>query len=88
MSAALVKILTKIFFIHDGIKRLQSWLMEHSEDCPVVKEDDRFGPPVHRPGKIVCIGLNYRDHAAESNMNLPQEPIIFFKATSSLVGPE
>jgi len=47
----------------------------------------RRGPPIGRPSKIVCIGLNFRDHAAESKMELPKEPVIFFKSTTSLVGP-
>jgi 2-keto-4-pentenoate hydratase/2-oxohepta-3-ene-1,7-dioic acid hydratase in catechol pathway len=47
----------------------------------------RLGPPICRPSKIVCIGLNFRDHAAESKMEIPREPVIFFKATTSLVGP-
>mgnify|MGYP006201784615 CR=1 FL=1 len=51
-------------------------------------EDVRLGPPVRRPGKIICIGLNFRDHAAESDMALPTEPVIFFKATSALSGPD
>jgi len=46
-----------------------------------------MGPPIDRPSKIVCIGLNFRDHAAESKMELPKEPVIFFKSTTSLVGP-
>jgi 2,4-diketo-3-deoxy-L-fuconate hydrolase len=47
----------------------------------------RWGSPVSRPGKIVCIGLNFRDHAAESRMEAPKEPVIFLKATTSLVRP-
>jgi 2-keto-4-pentenoate hydratase/2-oxohepta-3-ene-1,7-dioic acid hydratase in catechol pathway len=47
----------------------------------------RIGAPIPRPGKIVCIGLNYADHAAESGMEIPSEPIIFFKAPNTLVGP-
>jgi 2-keto-4-pentenoate hydratase/2-oxohepta-3-ene-1,7-dioic acid hydratase in catechol pathway len=47
----------------------------------------RLGPPIRRPSKIVCIGLNFRDHAAESGMEIPLEPVIFLKATSSLCGP-
>lgn len=46
-----------------------------------------LGPPIARPSKIVCIGLNFRDHAAESKMEIPKEPVIFFKSTTSLVGP-
>lgn len=56
-------------------------------DLPEVSEDVRWGAPVARPGKLVCIGLNYADHAAESGMDLPEEPVIFFKATSAIVGP-
>ena len=47
----------------------------------------RLGSPVARPSKIICIGLNYSDHATESNMQLPPEPVVFFKATSAIVGP-
>jgi 2-keto-4-pentenoate hydratase/2-oxohepta-3-ene-1,7-dioic acid hydratase in catechol pathway len=47
----------------------------------------RLGPPLCRPSKIVCIGLNYRDHARETGAEIPKEPVIFFKATTSLVGP-
>ncbi|MCG8384808.1 MAG: fumarylacetoacetate hydrolase family protein, partial [Cytophagales bacterium] len=50
-------------------------------------EPSRLGPPVHRPGKIICVGLNYRKHAAESGMEVPGEPVLFFKATSSMAGP-
>lgn len=48
----------------------------------------RLGPPVPRPGKILCIGLNYRDHAAESNMKLPERPILFSKFSTSINAPE
>jgi 2-keto-4-pentenoate hydratase/2-oxohepta-3-ene-1,7-dioic acid hydratase in catechol pathway len=47
----------------------------------------RLGPPLARPSKIVCIGLNYADHAKESGAEIPKEPILFFKATSAIVGP-
>jgi 2-keto-4-pentenoate hydratase/2-oxohepta-3-ene-1,7-dioic acid hydratase in catechol pathway len=47
----------------------------------------RLGSAVCRPSKIVCIGLNYRDHAAETKADPPKEPVLFFKATTSLVGP-
>ena len=48
----------------------------------------RFGPPIARPGKVVCIGLNYRDHAAEMNAAIPQEPVVFMKDPFSVVGPD
>lgn len=54
---------------------------------PEVLPDVRWASPVARPSKIICIGLNYADHAAESKMELPKEPVVFFKATSSLAGP-
>lgn len=47
----------------------------------------RLGPPIQKPGKIICVGLNYRKHAKESGMAAPEEPILFFKATSAIVGP-
>lgn len=53
---------------------------------PVV-EDARIGPPVAGVGKIICIGLNYSDHAAEAGMEVPPEPVIFAKATSAICGP-
>jgi 2-keto-4-pentenoate hydratase/2-oxohepta-3-ene-1,7-dioic acid hydratase in catechol pathway len=54
---------------------------------PVVEASTRIGACVGNVGKFVCIGLNYADHAAESGMSLPEEPVIFFKATSSIMGP-
>ena len=53
----------------------------------MAQTDARIGAPVARPGKIVCIGLNYADHVAESNAEMPTEPVVFFKATNTLVGP-
>jgi 2-keto-4-pentenoate hydratase/2-oxohepta-3-ene-1,7-dioic acid hydratase in catechol pathway len=55
---------------------------------PSVSGTPRFGPPIARIGKIVAIGLNYSDHAAETNATPPKEPIIFMKATTSLAGPD
>lgn len=57
------------------------------EKFPVVPEGTRIGPCVGRVGKFICIGLNYSDHAAESGMAVPKEPILFFKATSAICGP-
>jgi 2-keto-4-pentenoate hydratase/2-oxohepta-3-ene-1,7-dioic acid hydratase in catechol pathway len=56
-------------------------------DLPKVPGDVRLGPCVGMVGKFICIGLNYADHAAESGMELPEEPVIFFKATSAICGP-
>ncbi len=55
---------------------------------PVVEGTPRIGACVGHVGKFICIGLNYADHAAESGMALPEEPVIFFKATSAIMGPD
>ncbi|MFJ6392909.1 fumarylacetoacetate hydrolase family protein [Streptomyces sp. NPDC091972] len=55
---------------------------------PVVPDPERFGPPLRDVGKIVCIGLNYRAHAAETGAQLPKEPILFLKASDTVVGPD
>ncbi len=75
------------FFANDGLNRLKKWLDDQHSNCPKVSDQERLASPIYKPSKIVCIGLNYSDHAAESNMELPVEPIIFFKSTSSIVGP-
>jgi len=75
------------FFGASGVADLRAWLAKNGDKARRVAESVRLGPPVSRPGKIVCIGLNFRDHAAESGQQAPQEPVIFFKATSSLAGP-
>jgi 2,4-didehydro-3-deoxy-L-rhamnonate hydrolase len=75
------------FFGSGGLDRLRDWARREASRAPRVADGVRLGPPIDRPSKIVCIGLNYRDHAAESGMALPVEPVIFFKATTSIVGP-
>lgn len=75
------------FFGENGIEKLQDWLKNNQDSCPVVGDDVRLGPPLMRPSKIVCVGLNYAEHAAESGMDIPEEPVLFFKATSAIVGP-
>jgi len=77
----------EVFFETNGLDRLSEWLKENGEDLPPFPENERYGSPVARPSKIVCIGLNYDDHARESGMEIPPEPVIFFKATSSFCGP-
>ena len=62
-------------------------MLINESNCPIVKDGIRLGTPMVRPSKIVCVGLNYAQHAAESGMDIPQEPVLFFKATSALVGP-
>ncbi|MBI4477239.1 MAG: fumarylacetoacetate hydrolase family protein [Acidobacteria bacterium] len=78
---------TEAFFAGGGLDRLRDWVGRNSRSAPRVAPDTRLGPPIARPSKIVCIGLNFRDHAAESGMPLPTEPVIFFKSTTALAGP-
>jgi 2,4-didehydro-3-deoxy-L-rhamnonate hydrolase len=77
------------FFGSGGLERLARWLTKEGRAAPVVGGGDgaRLGPPICRPSKIVCIGLNYRDHARETGQALPAEPVLFFKATTALSGP-
>ncbi|SHJ37867.1 2-keto-4-pentenoate hydratase/2-oxohepta-3-ene-1,7-dioic acid hydratase (catechol pathway) [Arenibacter nanhaiticus] len=78
---------TEDFFGGDGLERLKNWLADNAGTCPVVDSGVRLGAPLVRPSKIVCVGLNYAKHAAESGMAVPKEPVLFFKATSAIVGP-
>lgn len=75
------------FFENDGLNRLEKFVKENNGKLPVVSDSVRLGSPIARPSKIVCIGLNYAKHAKETNAAIPQEPIIFFKSTTALVGP-
>lgn len=75
------------FFANDGLVALNQWFEAHKAELPVVEDSVRWGSCVCRPSKIICIGLNYADHAAESNMTVPTEPVVFFKSTTALVGP-
>ena len=75
------------FLGNGGLKELESWVQKNATSVRRVSPSLRLGPPIRRPSKIVCIGLNYRDHAAETKAEPPKEPVLFFKATTSLVGP-
>jgi 2-keto-4-pentenoate hydratase/2-oxohepta-3-ene-1,7-dioic acid hydratase in catechol pathway len=77
----------EMFFGSDGIKRLSQWLASNQSGLPKVHTGVRFGQPFTRPSKIICVGLNYSDHAKETGATLPPEPIIFFKSTTALTGP-
>ncbi|WP_276166057.1 fumarylacetoacetate hydrolase family protein [Zobellia alginiliquefaciens] len=78
---------TEEFFGGNGISELSDWLAKNERNCPVVSNEVRLGSPLVRPSKIVCVGLNYAKHAAESGMAIPKEPVLFFKSTSAIVGP-
>ena len=73
------------FFENDGLSVLKTIISEKT--LKEISRDIRLGPPIYKPSKIICIGLNYSDHATESKMQLPPEPVIFFKATTAIVGP-
>jgi 2-keto-4-pentenoate hydratase/2-oxohepta-3-ene-1,7-dioic acid hydratase in catechol pathway len=77
----------ELFFASDGLQRLGRWYAEHAAECPSVGADERIGPPILRPSKIVCVGLNYRAHAEETGGKLPPEPMLFTKASTALAGP-
>jgi len=75
------------FFASGGLQKLRAWVASNASTAPRVPDSARLGPPICRPSKIVCIGLNFRDHAAETKAEPPKEPVLFFKSTTSLVGP-
>jgi 2-keto-4-pentenoate hydratase/2-oxohepta-3-ene-1,7-dioic acid hydratase in catechol pathway len=75
------------FFESDGLKLLQKFIDENKDQLPKISKEIRLGSPFARPSKIICIGLNYADHAKETGAVIPTEPIIFFKSTTALAGP-
>jgi 2,4-diketo-3-deoxy-L-fuconate hydrolase len=84
--SSFVKDYDEAFFENDGLSSLKEKLSGHPE-LPEVPADTRLGSVVARPSKIICIGLNYSDHAKETGAAIPEEPIIFFKSTTALCGP-
>ncbi len=75
------------FFASDGLEKLQEWASANANDAETISADHRIGSPIARPSKMICIGLNFSDHAAETGAETPKEPVIFSKATSALNGP-
>ena len=75
------------FFESGGLASLKDWLNENESSAPRLDDSIRLGSPIARPSKIICIGLNFKDHAAESGFDAPDEPLIFGKATSAICGP-
>lgn len=76
------------FFTDNGLVKLHQTLQEYDQRrLPDVDDNVRWAAPVARPGKVVCIGLNYADHAREAGTPLPVEPILFLKASNAVVGP-
>ncbi|MBP2708672.1 fumarylacetoacetate hydrolase family protein [Microbispora sp. RL4-1S] len=74
------------FLAGDGIERVRAALAEGS--LPEAEPFSRVGAPVVRPGKVVCIGLNYSDHAEETGAAVPEEPVVFMKASNTVIGPD
>jgi 2,4-didehydro-3-deoxy-L-rhamnonate hydrolase len=75
------------FFANGGLPHLAWMLEQHKEMLKPISDGVRLGAPVARPSKIICIGLNYADHAKETNATPPAEPVIFMKASTALCGP-
>ncbi|MFK7922887.1 MAG: fumarylacetoacetate hydrolase family protein [Bacteroidia bacterium] len=73
------------FFQANGLEELQKLLRK--EELPAVGQDERWGAPIARPGTILCVGLNYSDHARESGLEPPEEPVLFMKSTNTISGP-
>jgi 2,4-diketo-3-deoxy-L-fuconate hydrolase len=73
------------FFETDGLNRLAAFIKDN--ELPEIADDVRLSSPLARPSKLICIGLNYVDHAKETNATPPAEPVIFMKATTAIVGP-
>lgn len=75
------------FFNDNGIERLEEFVKANHHKLLEIPRGARLGSPIARPSKIVCIGLNYADHARETNAALPSEPVVFLKSTTALAGP-
>jgi 2,4-diketo-3-deoxy-L-fuconate hydrolase len=75
------------FFNDNGLERLEEFVKGNEGSLVEIPQGTRLGSPVARPSKIVCIGLNYADHARETNAAIPPEPVIFMKSTTALTGP-
>lgn len=75
------------FFESNRLVALNAWMQENQESAPKFPLDQRIGAPISHPGKILCVGLNYSDHARESGSEVPKEPLLFSKATTALNGP-
>jgi 2,4-didehydro-3-deoxy-L-rhamnonate hydrolase len=75
------------FFETGGLQRLKEFILKSKGSLKKLEEPVRLASPIARPSKIVCIGLNYADHARETKANPPAEPVIFLKSTTALSGP-
>lgn len=85
--SALIADYDHAFFQSGGLNKLREVVTRKTAKLPTVSADARWGAPIARPLKLLAIGLNYRDHAAESGLKIPEEPILFHKGTNTVVGP-
>jgi 2-keto-4-pentenoate hydratase/2-oxohepta-3-ene-1,7-dioic acid hydratase in catechol pathway len=85
--SAFVKDYNEEFFEYNGLLDLKKIINDQASILPEIPTSVRLGSPVARPSKIICIGLNYTDHAIETGVAIPEEPILFFKSTTALCGP-
>jgi 2,4-didehydro-3-deoxy-L-rhamnonate hydrolase len=85
--SSVVKDYDEYFFASDGLATLIKTVEGNTAGFPKVSADIRLGAPIARPSKIVCIGLNYADHAKETGATPPTEPVIFLKSSTAMVGP-
>jgi 2-keto-4-pentenoate hydratase/2-oxohepta-3-ene-1,7-dioic acid hydratase in catechol pathway len=83
--SAFVNDYDEYFFANNGIQNLRKQLEQ--KNLTEIPESSRIAAPIARPSKIICVGLNYAKHAKETNADIPKEPIIFMKATTSFSGP-
>jgi ureidoglycolate lyase len=82
--SAIVPELRGLVLTPEGLSRIRA---VDPASLPILDRNQRIGPCVDRVGKFICVGLNYADHAAESGMQVPPEPVLFMKATSAIIGP-
>ncbi len=82
----IVKDYDEAFFATNGLENLKNAIKEI--ELKKIDPNVRLGAPVARPSKLLCVGLNYLDHAHETNAPIPKEPILFFKSTTAIVGPD
>ncbi len=86
-TSAFCKDYNEGFFESDGLRRLKMFVNDNRSALKPIPEGSRLGSPIARPSKIVCVGLNYADHARETGAAIPAEPVLFMKSTTALVGP-
>ena len=86
-TSSIVNDYNEEFFASSGLEKLQEWASANADNAEQINANHRIGSPIARPSKMICIGLNFSDHAAETGAETPKEPVIFSKATSALSGP-